>query len=67
MGVLLFLPGAFHGLQAETLLEVDATRPIPAPESGYFKFGHSVSPTGHVIGINSRHLTADGKPWLPVM
>jgi beta-galactosidase len=67
VAVLLVSLGAFHGLQAETLLEVDATRPVPAPEFGYFKFGHSVSPTGHVIGINSRYLTSDGKPWLPVM
>ena len=65
--VSLLWQGAFQSLHAETMLEVGATKPVPAPESGYFKFGHAASPTGHVIGINSRYLTLDGRPWLPVM
>ena len=43
-----------------------ATQPA-APETGYFHFGTSVAPSGSTIGINSRYLTLDGKPWLPVM
>jgi hypothetical protein len=48
-------------------LTVDAREQPAAPEQGYFHFGTGVSPTGQTIGINSRYLTLDGKPWLPVM
>lgn len=58
---------AGQGVRAETLLKVDAVKQAPAPETGYFKFGTATSPSGHALGINSRYLTLDGKPWLPVM
>jgi hypothetical protein len=58
---------AGQSLRAETLLKVDAVRQAPAPETGYFKFGTATSPSGHAVGINSRYLTLDGRPWLPVM
>ena len=45
---------------------IDASA-TPAPvESLPFPVGGS-SPSGHVIGANSRYLTLDGKPWFPVM
>ncbi len=53
--------------QAETLLRVDATGVVEAPTTGYLKLGTTSSPAGHSIGINSRYLLRDGKPWLPVM
>ena len=56
-------PAAF----ADTLLKVDATKQEAAPETGYLKMGTSVSPDGHRIDINSRYLSLDGKPWIPVM
>jgi hypothetical protein len=31
------------------------------------KFGTNTTPDGRSIGINSRYLTRDGKPWLPIM
>jgi hypothetical protein len=52
---------------AATMLTVDARQQPPSPETGYFHFGTAVSPTGHTLGINSRYLTLDGNPWLPVM
>jgi hypothetical protein len=52
---------------SETLLRVDASAPPPAIETGYLKLGTATAPDGAVIGVNSRYLTLDGKPWLPVM
>jgi hypothetical protein len=45
---------------------IDATAPAPAPETGFLKMG-GVSPAGHRISVDSRSLSLDGKPWLPVM
>jgi hypothetical protein len=55
------------GAGAATLLTVDARQPVKAPIEGTIKQGSAVSPDGTRIGINSRYLTRDGKPWLPVM
>jgi hypothetical protein len=52
--------------QAGTVLRVDATAQAAAPETGYLHMGTSVSPTGVKLDINSRYMTVDGKPWLPV-
>ncbi|WP_353440640.1 beta-galactosidase [Sphingomonas faeni] len=48
-------------------LRVDARGAAPKPETGYLKLGTARSPSGSEIGVNSRYLTLDGKPWLPVM
>ncbi len=40
------------------------------PETSYLQLGSSAlekSPAGHRLSVNSRYLTLDGKPWLPVM
>ena len=47
-------------------LSIDATAPAPAPETGFLKMG-GVSSTGHRLAVDSRSLSLDGKPWLPVM
>jgi hypothetical protein len=52
---------------AAAVLTVDAREQPPAPETGYLHFGASRSPSGSTIGVNSRYLTLDGRPWLPVM
>lgn len=48
-------------------IEIDAsgadTEPAPARYTG----GAARSPQGDVIGVNSRYLTMNGKPWLPAM
>jgi beta-galactosidase len=49
------------------MLHVDASRAAPAPLDGTVRMGASVTPDGRSIGINSRYLTLDGAPWLPVM
>jgi hypothetical protein len=68
LGVLAFAVWAMCTAAASAaVLSVDAREQPAAPETGYFHFGTSISPTGRMIGINSRYLTLDGKPWLPVM
>ncbi len=46
---------------------IDATAPIPAPDAGSFVGGSSVAPDGQSVGVNSRYLLLNGRPWLPVM
>jgi beta-galactosidase len=45
---------------------IDASAIPSAPEALAFEAGGR-SPDGHTLGINSRYLTLDGKPWFPVM
>ena len=55
---------------ADSVLTIDARGRALAPERGYLKMGSpraGKSPDGHVLSVNSRYLTLDGKPWLPVM
>src|SRR5579859_757344 len=58
---------AFCSPAMAEILTIDATAPVPPPETGYVKMGSSVTPDGRALGMNSRYLTLDGKPWLPVM
>ncbi|MFC0401854.1 beta-galactosidase [Paraburkholderia rhizosphaerae] len=58
---------AAHASYAATTLTVDASRPADPPFTGTVQMGSNTSPGGHTIGINSRYLTRDGEPWLPVM
>jgi hypothetical protein len=56
--------------EAKSLFTMDATKSPASPEAGYLEMGSGTagkSPTGHSVSVNSRYLTMDGKPWLPVM
>jgi beta-galactosidase len=46
---------------------IDATAQPAPPETGFLRLGTTRNPGGHTIEANSRYLTRDGKPWLPVM
>ena len=61
------LLAATGAAQAAQPLVIDATFAAPPPETGFLRMGANTSPTGHVIGVTSRYLTRDGRPWLPVM
>jgi hypothetical protein len=56
-------------LRAETStpIRIDASQPNSNPQPVLYDAGSSTSPSGSTIGLNSRYLTRDGKPWLPVM
>ena len=60
------LAGARAALPAQTI-GIDATIQPPPAETGFIRMGTNASPAGHVIGVTSRYLTRDGRPWLPVM
>jgi hypothetical protein len=48
-------------------VSIDARRPpLPARASSY-QGGTLSNRSGHTIGINSKYLTMNGRPWLPVM
>ena len=53
--------------RAQNAVTIDATEQPAPPDTGFLRFGSTRSPTGHVIAANSRYMTRDGKPWLPVM
>jgi beta-galactosidase len=51
---------------AANIVDIDASQSIVPPETGFLHLG-GTSPTGHDLEINSRYLTLDGKPMLPIM
>lgn len=48
------------------VIVIDASAVARPPENGSLKMGGRSS-SGHEIQVNTRYLTLDGKPWLPVM
>jgi len=51
---------------ANTVVAIDARRPIAPPETGYFHLG-GVSKSGNSLSVNSRYVVKNSQPWLPVM
>ena len=54
-------------VQAQSVLQIDASAPAPKPTTGHLHMGAAVSPTGGRLDINSQYLVRNGQPWLPVM
>jgi beta-galactosidase len=46
---------------------IDASKLVAEPGPARYEEGSARSLSGGVIGLNSRFLTLNGKPWLPVM
>jgi hypothetical protein len=46
---------------------VDARSPVSAPAPADYQENSYTSPDGETITLNSRYLSRNGKPWLPVM
>ena len=65
LGALACLASALPAQELASAIVIDASVPAPAAETGFLHMG-GVSPSGHRIDVNSRNLTLDGKPWLPV-
>jgi beta-galactosidase len=53
--------------RAQNVISIDATSPVAQPTPVMAKLGTSRNTDGHILAANSRYLTMDGKPWLPVM
>jgi hypothetical protein len=60
------LASALCAQEASVPFTIDASAVAPTAESGFLHMG-GVSPSGHKLAVNSRYLSMDGKPWLPVM
>ena len=55
------------GAQQPIVIDATAASEVPGPANYTFDAADAKSPSGHVLGLNARYLTLDGKPWLPVM
>jgi beta-galactosidase len=53
--------------QSTTTIHIDASGAFTEPAPARFDGGSAKSPSGSILGVNSRYHTLDGKPWLPVM
>jgi beta-galactosidase len=53
--------------QSTTPIRIDASEPFSEPAPARFDGGSAKSASGNVLGVNSRYLTLNGEPWLPVM
>jgi beta-galactosidase len=53
--------------QGGTPIHVDASHAFVEPDPAAYTESAATSPTAGTLGVNSRYLTRNGKPWLPVM
>ncbi len=56
-----------HGQASATTIRIDAHESWRAPGPALYVEGSATSPSGVTLGVNSRYLTLNGEPWLPVM
>jgi len=66
LSLALFATAALPSANLPAAITIDASTSAPAPIALPFEAGGK-SPDGHVLAINSRYFTLDGKPWFPVM
>ncbi len=64
--LLLAAPVWAHAQAAATPIRIDASQPWREPGPARYDEGAASTPAGLKLGLNSRFLTLDGKPWLPV-
>jgi len=64
--VLMSLSQSLPAQSGSNHIAFDASIPPAPPQPLSLTMG-GVSPLGHRLQVNSRYLTLDGKPWLPVM
>ncbi|MGA2753236.1 MAG: beta-galactosidase [Terracidiphilus sp.] len=56
-----------HAQSVVTPIRIDASQPGRAPAPAQYDEGSATTPAGVTLGLNSRYLTRNGEPWLPVM
>ncbi|MGC2150650.1 MAG: beta-galactosidase [Terriglobales bacterium] len=59
--------GATSAQNLRSPVDIDARNSPPPSPLPLLPMGTATTPDGHTILVNSRYLTRDGKPWLPVM
>ncbi|MGB0081529.1 MAG: beta-galactosidase [Terracidiphilus sp.] len=64
--LLLVGPVWAHAQAAATSIRIDASQSWREPGPARYDEGSASAPAGRTLGLNSRFLTLDGKPWLPV-
>jgi hypothetical protein len=67
LGVLGFTGGGYAQSTVATVVSFDASHAFVEPSAARYDWHSSVASNGSAVGLNSRYLTCDGKPWLPVM
>ncbi len=60
------MPAVARAQRAGTPIRIDASQAWIAPGPASFQEGSATTPSGLTLGMNSRYLTLNGKPWLPV-
>ncbi|MGD0738126.1 MAG: beta-galactosidase, partial [Terracidiphilus sp.] len=63
---MLAAPLPAHAQAVVTPIRIDASQPWREPGPARYDEGAASTPAGRTLGLNSRFLTLDGKPWLPV-
>jgi beta-galactosidase len=53
--------------RSRQVLILDASAPFVSADAADFHGGTNRTPDGSVLGVTTRYLTLDGKPWIPVM
>lgn len=64
--LLLAAPASSPAQTVGTPIRIDASQPWRDPAPARYDEGSAVTPSGVTLGLNSRYLTLDEKPWLPV-
>jgi beta-galactosidase len=67
LNVAVFASATAHAQAGGAPIRIDASRPVPEPGPAQYVEGSATTPAGATLGLNSRYLTRNGKPWLPVM
>ena len=67
IAILELVPALASAAQDVNPIRIDASAPFTEPAPAPYDLGAAKSPTGSIIGLNSRYLTRNGTPWLPVM
>jgi beta-galactosidase len=62
-----FLVTASSAQSGNTTIRIDASQPWREPGPASYQEGSATTPSGITLGVNSRFLTLNGKPWSPVM
>lgn len=65
LGVLIAEPAGAQN--TVTSIRIDASEPFHEPGPAFYDEGSAVTSAGDSLGLNSRYLTLNGKPWLAVM